>query len=142
MAIQVEGFQELVGDLEKLAKRLDTNDEGAPTAKRILEAAAVPIDTQMKANASQDPKIISGKLHGAISTGKVKKRRNSGLHITIGVHRKDWHEEDYYPAYVEYGHGGPAPAPQHPYIRPAYDTKQNEAYAIIRGELLQEVLKR
>lgn len=64
----------------------------------------------MKANASSDPKIISGKLRGAISTGKVKKHKHTGLHITIGVHRKDWDGEDYYPAYVEYGHGGPAPA--------------------------------
>ena len=37
--------------------------------------------------------------------------------------RKDWDDEDYYPAYVEYGHGGPGPAPAHPYIRPAYDTR-------------------
>ena len=58
-----------------------------------------------------------------------------GRHITIGVHRKDWNHEDYYPAFVEYGHGGPAPAPAHPYIRPAYDTRVDEAYEIIRDGL-------
>lgn len=56
----------------------------------------------MKANASSDPEIISGKLHDAISTGKVKKHKATGLHITVGVHRKDWDDEEYYPAYVEY----------------------------------------
>ena len=64
-----------------------------------------------------------------------------GLHITIGVHRKDWNDEDYYPAYVEYGHGGPAPAPAHPYVRPAFDTRQDEAFGIIRDGLLNELRK-
>ena len=57
------------------------------------------------------------------------------------MHRKDWDNEDYYPAYVEYGHGGPAPAPSHPYIRPAYDTRQDDAYSIIRDGLLNELRK-
>ncbi len=141
MPVQTQGFDDLIGDLNKMAQRLSTNDEGAPAAKRILQAAAVPIDRQMKANAATDPKIITDKLHGAISTGKVKKRRRTGLQITIGVHRKDWDDGDYYPAYVEYGHGGPGPAPAHPYVRPAYDTRQDEAYDIIRGGLLDELRK-
>lgn len=95
----------------------------------------------LKANASSDPKVVSGKLRGAISTGKVKKHKRTGLHITIGVHRKDWDDEDYYPAYVEYGHGGPAPAPTHPYVRPAFDARQDEAFGIIRDGLLQELKK-
>ena len=68
-----------------------------------------------------------------------EKRRNGGKHITIGVHRKDWNEEDYYPAYVEYGHGGPGPAPAHPYIRPAYDMTEDEAYEIIRDGLREAI---
>lgn len=141
MALDIQGFSELVGDITRMAAALNTNDEGTPAARRILKAAAVPIDQQMKANASSDPKIISNKLHGAISTGKVKKHRRTGLHITIGVHRKDWDDEDYYPAYVEYGHGGPGPAPAHPYVRPAFDTRQDEAFGIIRGGLLDELRK-
>ena len=96
---------------------------------------------EMKSNASSDPHLGSGKLHGAINIGNVKRRRNGSQHITIGVHRKDWDEEDYYPAYVEYGHGGPGPAPAHPYIRPAYDTRQDEAYEIIRDGLRDAIDK-
>ena len=139
MALNAEGFSELVGNLNRMADALNTADEGAPVAKRILRAAAVPIDQEMKANASIDPRIISNKLHGAISTGSVKKHKRTGLHITIGVHRKDWDDGDYYPAYVEYGHGGPGPAPAHPYVRPAFDTRQDEAYSIIRNGLLDEL---
>ena len=76
MPMHTDGFAELAGQIEKMANRLNTNDEGAPTAKRILTAAAQPIHQQMKANASSDPKIIEGKLHGALNVGKVKRRRN------------------------------------------------------------------
>ena len=141
MPVNTEGFAELVGQIEKMAHRLNTDEEGAPTTKRILQAAAQPIHQQMKANASHDPKIITGKLHGAINIGKVKRRRNGGQNITIGVHRKDWNHEDYYPAYVEYGHGGPAPAPAHPYIRPAYDARADESYEIIREGLRDAIDK-
>lgn len=139
MPMETKGFDDLIGDIKKMADALNTNDEGAPAARKILQAAAVPIDQQMKQNASHDPKIITDKLHGAISTGKVKKHKRTGLHITIGVHRKDWDDEDYYPAYVEYGHGGPGPAPAHPYVRPAFDTRQDEAFGIIRDGLFREL---
>lgn len=139
MPMNTQGFDELIGDINKMARKLNTNEEGAATGRQILQAAAVPIEAQMKQNASSDPQIISGQLHGAISTGRVKKRRRTGLNITVGVHRKDWDDEDYYPAYVEYGHGGPGPAPAHPYIRPAFDVRQNEAYDIIRGGLLNAI---
>ena len=139
MSMETKGFDDLIGDITKMADALNTNDEGAPAARKILQAAAVPIDQQMKQNASGDPKIITDTLHGAISTGKVKKHKRIGLHITIGVHRKDWDDEDYYPTYVEYGHGGPGPAPAHPYVRPAFDTRQNEAFGIIRDGLFREL---
>lgn len=87
----------------------------------------------MKANASRDPQIITGVLNRSIRIGPVKKRRKSGKSITIGVHRKE--EGAYYATPVEYGHGAPAPAPAHPFIRPAYDTRADEAYGIIRDGL-------
>ena len=135
MGMEINGLDELMTDIAAMTAMLDMEKGGGTAANGILERAAVPVEEQMKANASRDPKIISNKLHGAIHTGKVKKRRNGGKHITIGVHRKDWDDGDYYPAYVEYGHGGPGPAPAHPYIRPAYDTTEDQAYEIIRSGL-------
>lgn len=135
MPLKADDLSDLITDIAQLASAMDAESSGAPTARRILEQAAQPIHEQMKSNASSDPKIDSGKLHDAIKVGDVKRRRNGGQRITIGVHRKDWDDEDYYPAYVEYGHGGPGPAPAHPYIRPAYDARQDEAYEIIRDGL-------
>ena len=133
MPLETQGFDGLASDIAGMAGRMDADGAGAPAARRILEAAAQPIHQQMKANASEDPQIITGVLNRSIRIGPVKKRRKSGKSITIGVHRKE--EGAYYATPVEYGHGGPAPAPAHPFIRPAYDTRADEAYEIIRDGL-------
>ena len=133
MPLDTQGFESLASDIAGMAGRMDADGAGAPAARRILEAAAQPIHRQMKANASKDPQIITGVLNRSIRIGPVKKRRKSGKSITIGVHRKE--EGAYYATPVEYGHGGPAPAPAHPFIRPAYDTRADEAYGIIRDGL-------
>lgn len=137
MPLDTQGFDGLASDIAGMASRMDADGAGAPVARRILEAAAQPIHRQMKANASKDPKIITGVLNRSIRIGPVKKRRKSGKSITIGVHRKE--EGAYYATPVEYGHGGPAPAPAHPFIRPAYDTRADEAYEIIRDGLRDAV---
>ena len=142
MGMDTQGLEELKTNIARMASQLDTEGAGAGVTRRILEAAAQPVEAQMIANASVDPKPITGKLRGAIHTGNVKSRAGGGKHITIGVHRKDWDDEDYYPAYVEYGHGGPGPAPAHPYIRPAYDTTEDEAYEIIRDGLREAIDRR
>ena len=133
MPMDLNGFDSLMTDIGNMASHMDADGAGAPIAKRILVAAAQPIHQQMKANASKDPKIITRALHDSIAVGNVRKRRYSGKSITIGVHRKE--RGAYYATPVEYGHGGPAPAPAHPFIRPAYDTRADEAYEIIRDGL-------
>ena len=133
MPLDTQGFDGLASYIAGMASRMDADGVGAPVARRILEAAAQPIHQQMKTNASKDPKIITGVLSRSIRIGPVKNRRKSGKSITIGVHRKE--EGAYYAMPVEYGHGGPAPAPAHPFIRPAYDTRADEAYGIIRDGL-------
>ena len=102
MSLKTDGFDGLMTDIAGMARRMDADGEGAGTARRILEAAAVPIHEQMKTNATRDPRRRSGDLHATLNIGKVKRRRNGGQNITIGVHRKDWDETEYVPAYVEY----------------------------------------
>ncbi len=45
-------------------------------------------------------------------------------------------------AYLLYGHGGPAPAPAHPFVRPAFDTKADEAFSEIKRVLRDELKNR
>ena len=135
MPLEMQGADDLRDDLTNMAANL----EFGAGVNRALEAGAAPIEQQMLANAASDPKIITGALHDSIHTGKVKKRRMGGKAITIGVHHKE--KGAYYANPVEHGHGGPAPAPAHPFVRPAFDTRVDEAYAIMKNLLRDELLK-
>ena len=136
MAIDLSGFSELIADLSGMAAEL----ENGPGVDRALLAGAVPIEQQMLANASSDPKIITGALHGSIHTSKVKGRRGGGKRVTIGVHVKE--QSAFYSNPLEFGHGGPGPAPPHPFVRPAFDTRAEDAYGEIRRVLKDEITKR
>ena len=121
MPLETEGFDAFMNDIGRMAQAMDANDTGAAAARTILRQAAQPIHTQMKQNASSDPAIITGDLHRSILIGKVRKRQSGGQTITIGVHHSE--ADAFYANPVEYGHGGPAPAPAHPFVRPAFDTR-------------------
>ena len=134
MPIELQGFDDLKNDMQNMAAEI----EWGPGVDAALKAGAVPIEAQMLHNASTDPKIITGALHDSIHTGRVKKRREGGKAITIGVHHSE--KGAYYANPVEYGHGGPGPAPAHPFVRPAFDTKAEEAYENIKA-VLRDALK-
>ena len=136
MAIELQGFDDLKNDMQNMAAQI----EWGSGVDRALKAGAVPIEAQMLHNASTDPKIITGALHGSIHTGRVKKRREGGKAITIGVHYSE--KGAFYSNPVEYGHGGPAPAPAHPFVRPAFDTRAEEAYNNIKAVLRDELARR
>jgi HK97 gp10 family phage protein len=135
MAMELQGFGDLQNDLTNMAAEL----EFGHGVNRALEAGAVPIEQQMLHNASTDPAIITGDLHGSIRTGKVKKRSAGGKHITIGVKHSE--KGAFYANAVEHGHGGPAPAPAHPFVRPAFDTRVDEAYTIMKNILRDALTK-
>ena len=83
MPMSISGLDDLSNDLSKMAAAL--GDEGHVIDK-ALKAGAVPIEEQMKANASSDPKIITGDLYSSIHTHGVRQKRGgSGKQITIGV---------------------------------------------------------
>ena len=136
MGINVSGLSELSNSLTAMAGAL--SDEG-PVINKALRAGAVPIEEQMLANASSDPKIITGDLHDSIRTHGVKnKKGGTGKQITIGVKHSE--RGAYYANPVEYGHGGPAPAPAHPFVRPAFDTRYPDACDEMK-RVLRDALK-
>ena len=140
MPLETEGFEALRNDIARMAGIMDADGAGSATAKNILLAAAEPIHQQMKANASSDPKIITGALHRSIEIGSVRKRKYSGKSVTIGVHHSA--EGAYYANPVEFGHGGPHPAPPHPFVRPAFDARVDEAYEKVKQELITALTSR
>ena len=140
MPLETEGLEALRNDIARMAGIMDADGAGSATAKNILLAAAEPIHQQMKANASSDPKITTGALHRSIEIGSVRKRKYSGKSVTIGVHHSA--EGAYYANPVEFGHGGPHPAPPHPFVRPAFDARVDEAYEKVKQELITALTSR
>lgn len=132
MSVRLQGFDDLTNDLTNMAAAL----ENGPAVNRALEAGAAPIEQQMLLGASTDPQIITGDLHGSIHTGKVRGGKR-GKRITIGVHHSE--KGAFYANPVEFGHAGPAPAPAHPFVRPAFDVKSNEAYEEMKKVLRDEI---
>ena len=136
MPLEVRGLDDLGNDLGKMAAAL--SDDG-PVINEALKAGAVPIEEQMKANASSDPKIISGDLYSSIHTHGIKQKRGgSGKQITIGVKHSE--KGAFYANPLEYGHGGPAPAPAHPFVRPAFDVRYPDACEEMK-RVLRDALK-
>ena len=135
MSLELLNTEELQKDLFRIADAV-ASDGGKAGA--ILEEASQPILDQMKLNASSDPKRISGRLYGALNRKLTRSKRAK---VTIGVHRTDAAASEVadYAYAVEFGHGGPAPAPAHPYVRPAYDARADEAYETIRQRLSEAI---
>ena len=114
----------------------------------------IPSDTDVDGYLQEGGQIIAeemtrtapigetGNLQKAIKVGRVRTSKR-GRTITVGIHRRDIDLTDkgghYYPAYVEYGHGGPHPADPHPFIRPAFDLKKDDAWNAIKQAALDNL---
>jgi len=138
MSLEFKGGAELRGDITQMADLLRSDACGGATTSRILETAAQPLLEQMIQNASTDPRPRSGKLRGALLIKKASGRR--GARVTVGVHAAEGGAP--YAQPVEFGHGGPHPAPPHPFVRPAFDARGEEAYELLKEQLRAALDKR
>ena len=132
-SLETLGFAELTDDLATMAARI-AGDSGAGALESILNEAAQPVLEK----AQQFAPTKTGKLRAAIKAGKVKRRKDGAYTIKIGTQGKT---DAFYAPFVEFGHGGPHPAPPHPFMRPAYDATKEQAYGIIRDRLNEEINK-
>lgn len=131
MSMEFKGGEELHNDISRMADLLRSDGGDSATANRILETAAQPVLEQMIQNASTDPKPRSGNLRSALRIKKASRRR--GARVTVGVHAAEGGAP--YANPVEFGHGGPHPAPPHPFVRPAFDARVDEAYEKLKEQL-------
>jgi len=131
MSLEFKGGEELRNDISRMADLLRSDGGDSATTNRILETAAQPVLEQMIQNASTDPKPRSGNLRSALRIKKASRRR--GARVTVGVHAAEGGAP--YANPVEFGHGGPHPAPPHPFVRPAFDARVDEAYEKLKEQL-------
>lgn len=134
MKLTLSDFGELQADLVKMALALETNGEGK-AVDRALVKAAKPVRQDMLARTLVDPRRRTGNLHGSITTGRPTSSANGVRRIKTGVFKGKMATTAPHAHLVEFGHGGPAPAPPHPFVRPAFDAQKETAFRIIREEL-------
>lgn len=127
MSITVSGTEVLLADLERMIPTDMDVDEALKAGGEVIAAKMIELAP-----------VRTGRLKGAIKVGNSRGGKR-GRTITVGVHRRDFGAGDYYPAFVEYGHGGPRPAPPHPYIRPAYDQTRDQAWAAIKQAVIEQM---
>ena len=126
-------FGEVQSDLLNMAATLATNGQGR-VVDEALKKAAEPIRKDMFDQTLIDPKRRSGNLHESITVGKPGTSRGV-RRIKTGIFKNKLTTTAPHAHLVEFGHGGPAPAPPHPFIRPAFDRQADNAFRIIREEL-------
>lgn len=129
MGIEVRGFAELADDLGNMAEKASGS-----AINKSLEAGAEPVLRKAMGNISGMRK--TGELEGSLTIGPVKANKGR-KRITIGTHAGTAAAK--YAMALEYGHGGPHPAPPHPFMMPAYDATKEDAYAAIRDTLRNEL---
>ena len=103
----------------------------------LHELAPVMGSTHVNKRKGRGTATGNGKTAGRGHKGQ--KARSGGKYITIGVKHSE--KGAYYANPVEKGHGGPGPAPAHPFVRPAFDVRKDEAYQIMKNILKDELLK-
>lgn len=140
MSLEIRGVDELTSELQRMAAKA-----GSEAADRALKAGARVILTEMKAQAQIDPKVRKGNLLkslklGSIVTAMKEQRSKIGVkRIQLGAYEKEHGQIAPHAHLVEYGHGGPHPAPPHPFVRPSFDRRADEAYDEMRRVLRNEL---
>ena len=130
------GLDDLENDLTNMAAAL----EFGSGVDRALQAGAKPIEEQMLHNASTDPKIITGALHDfhPYRQGQAPPCRGQGHSPSACIMPRRARTTQ---IHWNTATAGPAPAPAHPFVRPAFDTRSEDAYDEIRRVLKDELLK-
>lgn len=128
MGVELSGFLELTDDIQRMADQFV--DNGGEGLDKIIKAGAEVILEQAKINAP----VKSGTLKKSLKV--VMRKKGTRSKARIGVPKGS---DGYYATFVEYGHGGPHPAGPHPFLAPAFDAKQEEAFKIIKQELADKL---
>ena len=132
-SVETKGFLELTDEITKMADAfVDQGGSltGSGGLSAILKAGAQPILEQAKINVP----VRSGTLRDSLKIAMRKKGNRTKARI--GAQRKG---PGFYATFVEFGHKGPRPAGPHPFLAPAFDAKQEEAYEIIKAELTDQL---
>lgn len=116
--LTIEGLNKVIEELYKKGYAIEQ-----ARSKALNAGAEVVLDEIIN-----HVPIKKGTLIKTIKKGKLNK---NGIGVGSYGYPIAW--------YVEYGHGGPHPAPPHPYIEPAWEASKGEANGVIAETLKKQV---
>lgn len=131
--VSLEGIGDLLDEVERMAAAPNRVKNAA-----LKDAAQVVFEESQRNLEKETPhhrgkktfeknSIDTGKLKDSGTITGVKSDKYSGSYVKV--------QYDSPGQLVEEGHGGPAPAPAHPFLRPAFEAKKAEAAEIIVKDL-------
>ena len=118
-------------DMNRLLEEIEITESVSKRVGRALTAGAEIVVARAKALVP----VRSGRLHDSLKVGRRKKTRD-----TWNVEAGSFYDSNPYAPHahlVEYGHGGPRPAPPHAFLNPAMEDVENEVNAVIMEELMK-----
>lgn len=122
-------------------------------AKSRLGASNKASRKAAKADGVNAPKWPTGTMRKAIGVKAYTSKRGAavavigprrGFKIQVGTRtdgRPIFHDPANIAHLVEYGHGGPHPAPPHPFMRPAWDQGARPALQVYQQEISEGIAK-
>lgn len=130
-AFRFEGMDELMEKLDEMTARVTGQGDGIRTARLgddIKDVLMVPANRLAEKARQYAPEGETGNLKDGIFASKGDPNQPS---VLVGVNMKLAPHAHL----VEFGHAGPAPAPPHPFMRPAVETTKGQIRADIEDGL-------
>lgn len=138
MYVDIRGIPQIVAALEQIADpkllRKTLVKASAEGAKIMRAAEKAELGTGHRATAKRKATYVgrgTGSLQGSVQYKAMRRSTTNAVgHVTSAMGRYGSAR-----ALVEYGHGGPMPAPAHPFIQPAFDKAEAAALAAMEAAL-------
>lgn len=136
---------ELHGDVELIRK---LNSLPGRVQRGAFRTAARKSGKILASEQKRRAPVESGQTKRAIKVRAIKRTR-TGVGVTVGTSQKDYTGDQFYAAFVEYGHkqghrrlgANRVFIPARPFLRPAFDAKIGEMEAVYRSELKVQLEK-
>ena len=128
ISFDLSPFDQLDERFAAAAAKLE-NEVDSDSFKASVKGAMEPINEEARSRIHS----ITGKLAGAIET-YVKVSADAPTEIEVGINYTR-HKGAHHAHLVEGGHGGPHPAPPHPFWEPAVKAHGEDAVDALEAEL-------
>jgi HK97 gp10 family phage protein len=125
ITVEIEGIKDLEKNVRKLIKATDPD-----AVAQVLLPQAAMLEGRFRAAAPLGP---TGRLKASAYSNLAPQKTAAFAGIRQGKSKAP------HAHLVEFGHGGPHPAPAHPFMRPVWDTSKREVLEGIKEGIKEKI---